>query len=221
MRYRVIIYSVHEDASAEYIFDNYYRRQRWGRGSGLGSTSQATIFYRSILQEVLTRYEIGTVVDAGCGDWEFSQLIDWSLVSYIGIDVVPSLIAQNSVRFGRPNVSFRCSDIRGSLLPDGDLLLCKDVLQHWPIGDIVGFCEKALLKYKYLLLTNAIHMVSRGSGRLNSEICLGGFRTLDLEMPPFNIIATWRRDYTIVRGEVKRILFVQSPPSPPDPMSSS
>jgi hypothetical protein len=115
------------------------------------------------------------------------------------------------MRFGRPGISFRHLDIRNSPLPAGDLLLCKDVLQHWPIADILNFCKKVLRSYKYVLLTNAIQPAKRGLNDLNSEISLGECRTLNLEIAPFNFKASWREDYTVPDGERKRVLFFQLP----------
>ena len=36
------------------------------------------------------------VLDIGCGDWQFSKLMDWSEYYYTGIDCVPSLIDTNT-----------------------------------------------------------------------------------------------------------------------------
>jgi hypothetical protein len=38
---------------------------------------------------------IRSATDLGCGDWQFSYLINWSNVEYPGIDLVPEVIDNN------------------------------------------------------------------------------------------------------------------------------
>ena len=42
----------------------------------------------------------------GCGDWQFSKLIDWSGIDYHGFDVAPVVISNNVDQFASDNVSF-------------------------------------------------------------------------------------------------------------------
>jgi hypothetical protein len=121
--------------------------------------------------------------------------------------VVPGLVSINAARFGRANVRFECLDIRNEQLPAGDLLLCKDVLQHWPVADIVNFCERISATYRYVLLTNDLCSLHCRPEDLNREIRLGEWRTLDLEAPPFNLRPAWRQEYVIPGHEEKRLLF--------------
>jgi SAM-dependent methyltransferase len=64
----------------------------WGAGSGPGSASHETIAYRAFLQGFLQWNRVRSVVDLGCGDWQFSRFIDWSGVDYTGVDVVAPVI---------------------------------------------------------------------------------------------------------------------------------
>ena len=57
-----------------------------GGGSGAGSRQATTAPYRHILERLLVSPQIASVVDVGCGDWQLGSLVDWSSVSYIGID---------------------------------------------------------------------------------------------------------------------------------------
>jgi SAM-dependent methyltransferase len=154
--------------------------------------------------------DVRVVVDVGCGDWEFAQLVDWSMVTYTGLDVVPAVIAENQQRFGAPGVRFDCADINESPLPRADLLLCKDVLQHWPIGLMLDFLSRVRNRYRYVMLTNDVASVHCPSESLNADIPLGAWRIVDLEQAPFDLHADWRHDYDI-RGEwTKRMLLLVS-----------
>lgn len=188
-------------------FGAIYESAAWGGGSGEGSRAAATDVYRTIVERLVQASDVRSVVDAGCGDWEFSQLIDWGDVSYLGLDVVPELVARNAEAFARPGVEFRCSDFHAEPPPAADLLLCKDVLQHWPVAWIQDFLRATRGRYRYLLLTNDIDSVHRGHPR-NAEIEVGDWRPVDLEADAFGLRAVWRLDYDI-RGEwTKRALLV-------------
>lgn len=135
-----------------YIYDN----KVWGEGSGGGSNPENNTEYISFLQEFLREKQIKSVVDFGCGDWQFSQLIDWSGIDYIGIDCVKSIITENRIKF--TNQSFYLSNeipekIKGRKM--ADVLILKDVLQHWTDESIISFINKNLIRFKYILITNS------------------------------------------------------------------
>ncbi|MHB8876793.1 MAG: class I SAM-dependent methyltransferase [Myxococcaceae bacterium] len=176
----------------EAAFTRIYDTGLWGTNeqgqghSGSGSTQEATAVYRTFLQQFLKQYGIRSVVDAGCGDWEFSQHIDWTGIDYRGFDIVASVVEANTKRFGRPGVSFTRANIVEEDLPPADLLIVKHVLQHLPLLDIHKFLRQ-MPKYKHVLLIDGV-----SAGTLmgaNSEIAPGQYRTLDLTAPPFNLPA--------------------------------
>ena len=74
------------------IFEEMYQKKIWGGGSGVGSLPEATVRYRAVLQKLLTDYQVRSVVDIGCGDWQTGSLVDWTGIEYTGIDIVPEVI---------------------------------------------------------------------------------------------------------------------------------
>ena len=192
-----------EDAGE--VFARIYEADDWDGGSGEGSARDATVSYREVLDRVIQSWDVRTVVDVGCGDWQLGELVDWSPVRYVGWDVVPAVVEANKQKFGH-KVEFHLGDARTEPLPKADLLIAKDVLQHWPNSDIREFLAKQHPRYRYMLITNDISSV-HWTGPVNSESGLGGWRTLDLEAPPFLERPAWRADYEI-RGEwTKRMLL--------------
>ncbi len=188
-------------------FRNIYETDHWNGGSGEGSAIAATDAYRPVLEAVVAGSDVRSVVDAGCGDWQFSRLVDWSGKRYAGVDIVPEVVAANRAAFARPGIEFVAGDIRTETLPDADLLVCKDVLQHWDVRSIEGFLARNLPRYRYALITNDVASVHIGTDMLNAEIPIGHWRTLDPERPPFRAAAQWRFDFDI-RGEwTKRSLL--------------
>ena len=92
------------------VFEDIYRSAKWGTNtkgdghSGTGSTAQSTLLYRTFLQQFLKDNKIRSVVDAGCGDWEFSSLLDWTGIDYKGYDIVDAVVAANTKKYAKPNI---------------------------------------------------------------------------------------------------------------------
>ncbi len=168
------------------IFDDIYSGNGWGFGSGHGSLPAVTKGYRQFLEMFLAENHIQTIVDYGCGDWQFSRLIDWGNAQYIGLDIVPSVVEANIKKYGNNRVDFRVIEAGTARLPKGDLLIVKDVLQHLSKEKVQAFVKDVLPQYRYALVTNCVIPTKD----LNIDITDGEFRPLDLRQPPFNVQAT-------------------------------
>ena len=171
-------------------FEEIYRRGTWGKGdagvgtSGSGSTLQSTTLYRQFLAEFMKRENVKSVVDAGCGDWEFSQAIDWTGIDYRGYDIVESIVQTNKQKFEKPNIRFFTGDIVEVELPPADLLIAKHVLQHLSNADIAKFFEQ-LPKYRHALLVNGVEPDTLSS--TNPDLGVDDYRPLDPTKPPFEL----------------------------------
>lgn len=144
------------------VFARLYAEDSWAGGSGTGSDPRAAAPYCRYVARFIARHEIGSVLDLGCGDGQIARAIAWGPAAYRGLDVVTT-----------------GDDIRACPWPAADLVLCKDVLQHWPNADIMALLPR-LRGYRYVLITNSANGV-----RTNEDIEAGGFRSLDLAGPPF------------------------------------
>jgi SAM-dependent methyltransferase len=162
-------------------FEWIYKNSAWGKGSGPGSSPINTIEYRAFVSRFIDANGIGSVTDLGCGDWQFSRLMDWSSVTYTGLDVVPHIIEQNREVFGAPNILFQVSN-SPEQLPGGDLLLAKEVMQHLPNALVSEYLTAIRRKYRFALITNAIEPKTEA----NRDIGAGGFRPLRIFDAPFS-----------------------------------
>lgn len=133
------------------IFTSIYDNNIWG-GSGGGSMPSVTVEYRLLIDKFIDNYKIKTIIDFACGDWQFSNLIDWSCVHYLGVDCVQSVIDENIKKYESKNVRFMCAE---DINIGADLLILKDVLQHWTNEDVISFLDKAIMLFKYILITNS------------------------------------------------------------------
>lgn len=198
------------------IFENIYRFDLWGGGSGEGSRLLHCRPYVEFLQKFLKEKNIGSVVDFGCGDWQLSSHIDWNGVDYKGYDIVDKVIDTNRRQFTTPHIEFHPTPADYDELPSADLLLVKDVLQHWSFATIQEFIP-VFNRYKYVLVTNCIGTVENA---INIDIHDGEFRPLDISKAPFNVNAHELLQFTNYRAFplrfflsprwVKKVLLVQS-----------
>lgn len=168
------------DADTRAAFETIYRENKWTNGSGPGSAPSNTIEYRAFLERFIRENHVRTVTDLGCGDWQFSKLIDWSGLDYTGFDVVNCVVHRNQEKYGQDNIRFLTLDDISDL-PGGDLLVCKEVLQHLPNATIFKYVSEIMRKYRFALLTNAIEPVDTA----NDDILVGDWRPLRLDCAPF------------------------------------
>ena len=166
-------------------FEEIYDQNKWGYGSGAGSLPNHTRSYARVLEEFISEHDIKTILDLGCGDWQFSRYIDWGEARYIGVDLVRSVIDRNIELFSADNIEFRLFSGDFDELPEADLLIAKDVLQHWSNDSVSSFLP-VLDRYPYSLITNCAN--PKGETR-NIDIEDGEYRYLDIRLPPFNVDA--------------------------------
>ena len=118
-----------------------------GTVCGQGSTLANTAIIREWLPEMVHKYEIQSVADAGAGDLHWTPLIDWN-VEYLPFDLIP-----RSRRVKKHDITRR-------KLPVTDAILCRMVLNHLGDGDDYSRVEKALGLFKksakYLFATHFI-----------------------------------------------------------------
>src|SRR5688572_28819452 len=176
-----------EESALTATFNRIYREGTWGTDaagkgvSGSGSTLEITRDYRAYLERFIKEQRVQSVVDAGCGDWNFSRTINWGGASYLGVDIASDVIDTVRRKHETDRIRFQVGDITEEL-PAADLLISKDVLQHLSNGLVHKFIRNNLKKgkYKWVILTN-----DRGSG--NQDIMPGGYRAIDLAAAPFNV----------------------------------
>src|SRR5437868_5072453 len=86
------------------IFSDIYYRNVWGDEesvSGPGSGVKRASAFREELAELLKQLQVTTLLDAGCGDYNWMKELNLGSMQYIGVDVVPELITINQQKYGR------------------------------------------------------------------------------------------------------------------------
>jgi SAM-dependent methyltransferase len=132
-------------------FEQVYVMGGWdGKGSGVGSSPAYCWDYITFLQHFLCEHSVRSVLDVGCGDWQFMQYLNWDGIDYTGMDVVRDVIDTNRERFIHPMIKFVYGDALVDELPKADLLIVKDVIHHMKHKDVRRMVEISR-RYKKVL----------------------------------------------------------------------
>jgi hypothetical protein len=166
-------------------FERILRTNLWGAPtsvSGLGSENPATAAIREALPGLLQRLGARALLDAPCGD--ASWIMDcFHGLDYIGVDIVPSLIAANALRAQRGEIAgrFVLADITRDALPAADVILCRDLLVHLSFANIFRAVSQLRASGARWLLTTTFP-----DCEVNSDCEDGDWRALNLQYPPLN-----------------------------------
>lgn len=148
-------------------------------GSGHGSSLDATASIRSRLPQVLAGLGTKRLLDVGCGDFTWMEAVDLKC-SYVGVDIVPSVIEHNQNKYGSAHRTFSVVDAVKDSLPEADAVLCREVLFHLSFADAKAVLQNVLRKpRKHIIIT------SDKKTKFNSDIVSGDFRYINLERRPF------------------------------------
>ena len=152
--------------------------------SGPGSDLTQTQALREALPAMLKGIGARTMLDAPCGDFFWMKEVRVELEQYIGADIVPALIAENTRRYGNQKREFRRLDLTRDALPRTDLILCRDCLVHLPLAVIVSALKNFKRSGSRYLLTTTFTARTE-----NPDIQAGQWRPLNLQAAPFNFPA--------------------------------
>ena len=181
-------------------FEEIYSQHKWGgvSKSGPGSDPHATKEYVKFINNFLQdNINIKSIVEIGCGDWATTRLLKFPTdYSYLGYDIVSSVIEENTRQFGGKKTRFICADFMSSEIETGDLILIKDVLQHLSNDVVNTFINNILPKYKVAIITNdvkkyrqklffGIPLIKRKYQTPNLDILDGKSRPLEIDKSPF------------------------------------
>lgn len=144
------------------IFDDIYNTQKWcGGGSGNGSTIMFnTDTYIPFIRNYIDTHNITSICDIGSGDCQclYAMYGDKN-VKYTGYDCSKRIITYTKSLYESDKYRFELIDGNESVLymkKKVDLIIIKDVLQHWSTDRIVSFLRDLSEKvsFKKCILVN-------------------------------------------------------------------
>jgi len=171
-------------------FETIYHENLWHNKesiSGDGATLKCSEPYLLFLTEFVKEHNIKKIMDIGCGDFNLMKNFDLSGISYLGIDIIKDLIDRNGARYTKDNIKFKHLAIHEcSFKEEFDLILCKDLLQHWSNESTNKFFN-IIKNYKYCLLTNDFMNNDYFNKNYNVNILDSEYTIVDLSRDPYNI----------------------------------
>jgi SAM-dependent methyltransferase len=148
---------------------------------GPGSTFEATASIRAMLPIHLQQIGVRRLLDAPCGDAHWIRLLGYQFEDYLGIDIVPDVVAR-----AQPHAHARRRFIVGDFVNDPlplygprDAILCRDGLVHLSNANACTAVENFRMTGAGWLIATTF------PGARNEDIADGGWRATDLEAFPF------------------------------------
>lgn len=182
--YRFLKYYELNTKSVEHIFTDIYNKDKFGgkdSASGPGSDLYQTKLIIKELPRLFKELNISTILDIPCGDFHWMNCVDLSGVEYSGADIVKELIQHNREKYERRNIKFQHLNIIDDRLPRVDIILCRDCLVHFSFKDIFLALDNIVSSKSEYFLTTTFPL-----RKDNHDILTGQWRTLNLEVSPFN-----------------------------------
>jgi hypothetical protein len=164
------------------IFTEIYESNKWyspESRSGNGSELKNTLTLRSELPFLFKKYNISSILDIPCGDFNWMKEVDISNINYIGADIVSEIVEQNKSKYP---YNFQVLDLTKDILPKVDLVFVRDCLGHLSNENVF----KAL---NNIQASNSKYLISTSFTKwdFNIDIDNGGWRCINLMIPPFNL----------------------------------
>lgn len=165
------------------IFSEIYNNNAWNNQesrSGPGSTIQATKALVDQMPALFQIFNIKSILDLPCGDFNWMKTVPMPHIDYTGADVVKELVDNNKVSY--PDRKFLHLDLLTDRLPKVDLIVCRDCLVHFSNHAVRrALFNICLSKSKFLLTTNFTDHTTQ------DDIKIGQWRPLNLRSPLFGL----------------------------------
>lgn len=153
------------------------RKEGYESLSGPGSHISNTIEVVNLLNRFIPENNISSILDIGCGDWNWFKKVDTKSSKYEGWDACEIMISDNNKYYGCSNVSFFVKDIIKENYPEVDLIICRDVLFHMTPDLSMLIINKSKKSSRYFLCTsfndvkdNIPHKSGWGFYKINTNI---------------------------------------------------
>lgn len=166
------------------VFDDIYKTNLWHTEesvSGGGSTMEATKTVRKEIPEILKKYNIKSMLDIPCGDYNWMKEVPKGECIYIGGDIVQDIVENDNKLYKNDKVSFEVINMTVDKLPKVDLIFCKDCLQHLSYENVARALNNFKNSGAKYLLVSSFPRTWR-----NHDIYDGDYRPLNICIKPFN-----------------------------------
>lgn len=150
--------------------------------SGAGSTLPETAALRHALPELLREYDVRSILDIPCGDFNWLRKVNLSGIDYLGVDIVPRIVSSNRETYASSQRRFALLDATRNSLPRAELVISRDLFIHLSNKDIHRVLDRFRMSgSSWFLMTHFTGIP------INSDIDSGDFRPVNLCLNPFDL----------------------------------
>ncbi len=215
------------DVSVSQAFERIYTNAEWGAApdggrywSGNGSHPEHSAAYETYIVALIDANPwIGSNVDIGCGDFQVSARILSRVgrpLDYTGLDVVRPLIEHHNQTHAGPSRRFICCDASSEPVPQGDLGIIRQILQHLSNAQAKAILEQAARTFKAVVIVESLPLEPKspnldiGHG-VTTRVALGS--GIYIDEPPFSLTPAAEFDSPHTPTELLRTSLVVFDPT--------
>ena len=149
--------------------------------SGQGSDLEQTAALRLTLPDIIKQLEVPSLLDVPCGDHFWMNLVPLDGIRYTGGDLVEGLVCFCKEKYANEHKEFRKIDLIKDPLGAHDMIFVRDCLVHLSFEHI----QQAIQNIKK---SGSIYLMATTfpDKKKNIDIHDGGWRYLNLQLPPFD-----------------------------------
>ena len=165
-------------------FKEIYEKNLWRSSASNSGKGSDNLQAQTIIQEIpklLSRFQISSMHDIPCGDFNWMSKLDLEGITYLGSDIVPELIESNRREFTSDKITFNTMNLTTDSLPKYDLVFVRDCLVHLSYTDTKKALSNIIAsRSRYLLTTSFVDR------ERNFNIASGEWRPINLEKQPYD-----------------------------------
>ena len=197
----VLMTKISKEKSAGKVFDDIYLSSAWGKGNNGGKVYSGDGSHDPILVKPYQEAVLGflqslhnpSVLDLGCGDFNVSGVLAPMSKHYFAVDVSQTVIDVNESKFAADNLTFLCMDAVAERLPEAEVVIIRQVLQHLSNDDIKHALSNCIgTTTKYLIVTEHLPRSDQFIANIDKPTGVGIRLKLgsgvDLEQAPFSLL---------------------------------
>ena len=181
-------------AAEKFVDLGYWKKANLGRESvsGPGSSRNAASSALRLIDRTLRNYRIETILDLGCGDWNWMKNAAFARekycnVKYTGWEANDKIISYLIKKFSDDRIKFEKKDLINDEYPKSDLIIVRDVLFHLDEDNVKKVISKSMQCGRFLIATSFNLKRGRYDWRPYNGIDEWGFGLLNLCHSEFGI----------------------------------
>jgi hypothetical protein len=148
------------------VFEKIYEEKRWGAsdikdrkyssGDGTRDTEIVGKYIDAVTSFLSAEKGLKSGLDLGCGDFNVGVAFCDLFKDYHAMDVAKNVIKENKVFYKSKNVRFSVLDLTFGQIPQTDVILVRQVLQHLSNTEIKKFIKNVEGKFQHLIVTESL-----------------------------------------------------------------